>query len=171
MLTNELRTWAVGSPSSVVLTLYDPHGEAIHWYASRLLVDPAAAERLTRQVFVQLATSPTLPSLDWTGRLPLYRWATRQARTPLRGQGLRYRLLGHHPTLPRVGDPTLWTALLHLTPSLRPPLILRSCEQLPLSSVAWILDLPPACVQARLATARQRVAGALAGRGSQSINL
>lgn len=162
MITDDLLMMDSWPAIAAVLHLYDQHGAAIHRYASRLLVEPAAADRLTLRVFVRVARSAQLPPPDWAGRLWLYRVAAQQAQGPLHRQWLRCHLPGLQPALPATAARPLWAALLRLPPALHQPVILRTSENLRPAMIAEILDLPLPRVQVRLVAARQRLARALA---------
>jgi len=145
--------------------LYAAYQQPILSYLYRLVGDAAQAEELCQEVYVRAYRARRSMDRVQNVRAWLYRIATNAARDQLR----RRRLLSWLPLFDE--DPALLVespepaalethavqqALLKLSPELRVPLVLYSCQELSTQEIAEVLGISRDAVKQRLVRARLR---------------
>jgi RNA polymerase sigma-70 factor (ECF subfamily) len=145
--------------------LYAAYQHPILSYLYRLVGDAACAEELCQEAFARAYRARRSMDNVQNVRAWLYRIATNAARDQLR----RRRLLTFLPLFDE--DPTLLVesmepaalethavqqALLKLSPELRVPLVLYSCQELSTQEIAEVLGIRRDAVKQRLVRARLR---------------
>jgi RNA polymerase sigma-70 factor (ECF subfamily) len=145
--------------------LYAAYQQPILSYLYRLVGDAAHAEELCQEVYVRAYRARRSMDRVQNVRAWLYRIATNAARDQLR----RRRLLSWLPLFDE--DPALLVespepaalethavqqALLKLSPELRVPLVLYSCQELSTQEIAEVLGISRDAVKQRLVRARLR---------------
>ena len=146
-------------------TLYAAYQQPILSYLYRLVGDAAHAEELCQEVYARAYRARRSMDRVQNVRAWLYRIATNAARDQLR----RRRLLSWLPLFDE--DPALLVespepaalethavqqALLKLSPELRVPLVLYSCQELSTQEIAEVLGISRDAVKQRLVRARLR---------------
>jgi RNA polymerase sigma-70 factor, ECF subfamily len=163
--TQRIRPMARDDDQAHFEALYAAYQQPILSYLYRLVGDAARAEEMCQEVFARAYRARRSMDRVQNVRAWLYRIATNAARDQLR----RRRLLSWLPLFDE--DPALLVespepaalethavqqALLKLSPDLRVPLVLYSCQELSTQEIADALNISRDAVKQRLVRARLR---------------